>query len=59
MRHVTAAIYISFGFLFYFLQGFDGFIGPDFMEWIIFLFIFVGVMYLFIDLRNFIKKKVQ
>ncbi|MBD1383429.1 hypothetical protein [Metabacillus arenae] len=56
MRHVTASIYISFGFLFYYLSFTDGFIGPDNMEWIILLFIFVGIFYLFIDLRKFIKK---
>lgn len=57
MKHITASIYISFGFLFYFLSFTNGFIGPDIMEFIIFLLIFVGSMYLFVDLRQLIKKK--
>jgi len=59
VRQITAAIYISFGILFYLLEGFEGFIGPDFMGRLTPLFILVGVIYLSMDFRDFVKKKLQ
>ncbi|MBT2639859.1 hypothetical protein [Bacillus sp. ISL-39] len=57
MRQLIGAIYISFGFLFYLLNGFEGYFPRDNKDWIVGIFIFVGLTYLFIDLRSFIKKK--
>lgn len=59
LRHVTAAIYISFSFLFYFMRGMDGYKGPDIMDFITYLFFFAGVFYLFLDLREYIIKKLK
>ncbi|MET3320070.1 UNVERIFIED_ORG: hypothetical protein ABIC97_003167 [Peribacillus simplex] len=59
MRHITASIYISFGFLFYLLEGYDDFFGPDNLKWIAYLFVLIGFIYLFIDLRCFIKDKLK
>ncbi len=57
MKQVAAAIYISFGLLFVFLQGIEGYVGADHMNFIIFLFFFVGGLYLYQDLKDFIKEK--
>ncbi len=56
LKHVTASIYISFGFLFYYLQGFDGFYKSETMYIVIFLFFLTGVVYLISGLKDLIKK---
>ncbi len=57
MKHIAAAIYLSFGMLFLFLQGFDGFIGPENMNFIIFLFLMAGALYLYREIRERFQKK--
>lgn len=57
MKHVAAAIYLSFGMLFLFLQGFEGFIGPENMNFIIFLFLMTGALYLYREIRVHFRKK--
>lgn len=46
MKHIAAAIYISFGFLFYILGGFNDLHAPDNMNLVISLFMLAGVAYL-------------
>ncbi|TMU85166.1 hypothetical protein FGG79_14900 [Bacillus sp. BHET2] len=59
MRQVSAAVYLSFGMLFIFLQGFEGFTGPDNMNFIIFLFFMAGGFYLYHDLKDRIMDKIN
>ncbi|MGP1909931.1 hypothetical protein ACTSEZ_17300 [Metabacillus sp. JX24] len=59
MRQLIGAVYISFGIFFYLLGGMEGYIGPDNMNWIIFCFVFAGLIYLLLDIRDFIKKKLE
>ena len=57
MRHVAAAIYLSFGMLFLFLQGFDGFTMPENMNFLIFLFFMAGILYLYREIQDRFSKK--
>lgn len=59
MRQITADIYLSFGFLFYFLQGFGDFYAPKSIKWVIPLFLITGLFYLFRDIRDRIKDKLE
>lgn len=57
MKHVAAAIYLSFGMLFLFLQGFEGFRRPENMNFLIFLFFMAGLLYLYREFQDrFLKK---
>ncbi|MDX8290153.1 hypothetical protein SLL00_10125 [Metabacillus indicus] len=53
MRELTGAIYISFGILFYLIGV------PDNLNWITFFFILIGLIYMFLDFRKFVKKKLE
>lgn len=53
MRQLTGAVYISFGILFYIIGV------PDDLSWITFFFILIGLIYLFLDFRDFVKKKLE
>ncbi|WP_226674913.1 hypothetical protein [Mesobacillus jeotgali] len=56
MRQLIGAIYLSFGFLFYLLDNFEGFYFSRNEVWIAWIFIFAGFTYLFLELRDYIKK---
>ncbi|MBN8192827.1 hypothetical protein JI667_11805 [Bacillus sp. NTK074B] len=57
MKHVAAAIYLSFGMLFLFLQGYEGFRRPEIMNFLIFLFFMAGLLYLYREFQDrFLKK---
>lgn len=53
MRQLTGAVYISFGILFYIIGV------PDDLSWITFFFILIGFIFLFLDFRDFVKKKLE
>ncbi|MCA1060617.1 hypothetical protein LCL96_16905 [Rossellomorea aquimaris] len=57
MKHVAAAIYLSFGMLFLFLQGFEGFARPENMNFLIFLFFMAGLLYLYREIQERFSKK--
>jgi hypothetical protein len=57
MRHLIGAIYLSFGFLFYLLNRFEGFYPTHTYNFIVFGFIFTGIAYLVKGLADTNKKK--
>lgn len=57
MKQLIAAIYLSFGFLFYLLNNFGGFHATHTYNFIVFGFILTGIAYLFNDLADSNKKK--
>ena len=56
MRHLIASIYISFGFLFYFLTFFGDYYPSKIVGFVSFVFIFLGFGYLFKEYKERIKK---
>jgi hypothetical protein len=52
MKHVTASIYISFAFLFYYLQGFETFFKSEYMNVTIFIFGLTGLGYIVSIIRD-------
>ncbi|MBT2641925.1 hypothetical protein J7I80_06795 [Bacillus sp. ISL-41] len=57
MRQLIGAIYLSFGFLFYLLKGFDNYYTNDLYGLVVFGFIFTGIAYLFKGLVDYDSKK--
>jgi hypothetical protein len=57
MKHVAAAIYLSFGMLFLFLQGFEEFAKPENMNFLIFIFFMAGLLYLYREIKDQFTKK--
>ena len=55
MRQLIASIYISFGFLFYFLTFFGDYYPSKSVKFVSFVFIFIGFGYLFKEFKESIK----
>ncbi|BCB02668.1 hypothetical protein [Bacillus sp. KH172YL63] len=59
MKQVAAAVYLSFGMLFVFLQGFDGYTAPDNMNFIIFLFFMAGILNVYHEVKTHFENKMK
>ncbi|MCM3122882.1 MULTISPECIES: hypothetical protein [unclassified Mesobacillus] len=57
MKQLIGAIYLSFGFLFYLLNSFEGFKATHAYNFIVFGFFLTGIAYLFNGLADSKKMK--
>lgn len=57
MKQLIGAIYLSFGFLFYMLNGFENYHASTIYHFVVFGFMFMGVAYLFNDSMDSNRKK--
>lgn len=56
MKHIAAAIYLSFAFLFIFLQSFDGYYTTSMTYFIIALFLLLAGVYFIRIVRDLLRK---
>lgn len=57
MKQLIGAIFLSFGFLFYLLKGFENYYTTDIYGLVVFGFIFTGIAYLYNGLARPQKNK--